>query len=270
MIGVFDSGVGGLSILNGVRNLMPEYDYMYIGDQARLPYGSKSQEQVHQYTLEAINVLRAKGCKLILVACHTASNLALRNIQLTYHRELQDYEFKLLGVTVPLVEHASKLTKNNNIGLLATRASCESSLFEDYFISDYPDINLFKKDAQLLVSMIEEGPEFLAETKMVAKKHLSHFQDIDIDTMILGCTHFPIILDEIQSILGEKVSVIDSPRVVAESLQVYLRKHPKIETQLSKNGQIEIYSTNISDYIHKVAKIFNNGQQVSVKKIQLY
>lgn len=269
MIGVFDSGIGGLSILKAVRKTLPNYDYMYLGDQARLPYGNKSQENVCEYTLQAVNFLRSQGCKLILIACHTASNLALREIQNKYRKELNNYEFKLLGVTIPLVEAASQETKNNQIGLLATRASCESSIFDDYFVSDYPDVNLHIQEGQLLVSMIEAGPRFIDETKLVAAKYLQAFKGSTIDTLILGCTHFPIMRNEIQEIMGPDVKVLDSPQVVANQLAIYLKKHPQIETQLTRNHQLKVYSTKISKYLEELIQIFNQ-EKVELEKVDLY
>lgn len=269
MIGLFDSGVGGLTIFKEIKKMFPDYDYVYFSDQANLPYGSKTDEEIYHFTKQGIDKLRAMGCKLIILACHTASNIALRELQAKYYKQLEDYEFKLLGVTIPIVEEAVKVSKNRNIGVMATKGSVRSGIFEELFDSEGPDFNVYNREAQMLVTLIEEGNKFKNETESVLKRYLNYFHPIDIDTMILGCTHFPFLIDEIKENLNEKITVIDSGKVVAKKLKQYLENHPDLEKQITKNGELKFYSTKVNEHIYTLSNLFSKDIKYRVEKISL-
>lgn len=269
MIGLFDSGVGGLTIFKEIKKMYPEYDYIYFSDQANLPYGSKTNEEIIHFTKQAVDKLRAMGCKLIILACHTASNTALRELQAKYYNQLEDYEFKLLGVTIPIVEEAVEISKNRNIGIMATKSSVRSGIFDELFDCEGPDFNVYSKEAQMLVTLIEEGNKFKNETDSVLKRYLNYFHPIDIDTMILGCTHFPFLINEIREILNDKITVIDSGKVVAKKLKKYLEKHPQIEKQLTRNGQIKFYSTRVSEHMYTLSNLFSKEIKYRVETMSL-
>lgn len=268
MIGVFDSGFGGLTVLREFLDKLPRYDYIYLGDNARAPYGSKSEEAIYNYTKEAVNFLFRKGCELIIIACNTASAQALRKIQQEF-LAVNYQDKRVLGVIIPVVEAAAELNNVNRIGLIGTRATVESKTYEKELNNLRKDIIIYNQSCPLLVPLIEEGWLKRAETKKILKKYLRPLKEKKIDALILGCTHYPVLAKEIKQIMGKRVKILDAPRIVAEKLAYYLNKHPEIERRLSKNGKILFYTTDSVGRFKEMGKRFLGREVGDVKRIEL-
>jgi len=236
MIALFDSGYGGLTVLKPILKALPEYDYIYLGDSARVPYGNRSPEMIKKFAEEAVEYLFNRGAKLIIFACNTASSVALRHIQQKYLKGAQEQNKKVLGVVIPMAEEVVKVTKNNRVGIIGTRGTVSSKVYDKEIAKLSPNIKLFSAAAPLLVPLIEENYHKMPEAKTILKKYLLPLKSCNIDTLILGCTHYPLMLKEIQKIMGKKVKVLSSGEVTAASLKNYLERHPEIESKLSKKG----------------------------------
>jgi len=269
MIGIFDSGFGGLTILKELLNRLPEYDYIYLGDNIRAPYGHKSQEAIYKYTQEAVDFLFNKGCDLIILACGTASSQALRKIQQEYLPKKFSGK-RVLGIVIPLSEEAIKLSKNKKIGIIGTKTTIESKVYEKEIrkINKENNLLIIEKACSLLVPLIEEGWIETRETKMILKKYLRPLKVKKIDTLILGCTHYPFLIKDIKRIMGNKVNVIDTPKIVSEKLKNYLERHPEIEKKLEKNKKRIYFTTDDTKKFEEFAKKFLK-EKVEVKKVEL-
>jgi len=269
MIGVFDSGFGGLTILKELLNKLPEYDYMYLGDNIRAPYGHKSQETIYNYTKDAVDFLFSKGCELIILACGTASSQALRKIQQEYLPEKYPNK-RVLGIVIPLSEESLKLNKNYKIGVIGTKATIKSNVYEKEIkkLNKEKKIEIIEKACPLLVPLIEEGWIDTRETKMILKKYLRPLKVKNIDTLILGCTHYPFLIKDIKRIMGNKVNVIDTPKIVSEKLKEYLERHIEIEKKLKKNKKRVYYTTDDSKKFEEFAKKFLK-EKIEVIKTEL-
>ncbi len=242
MIGVFDSGLGGLTILKVFLEKLPQYDYIYLGDNARTPYGSKSQDVIYNYTREAVDFLFEQGCELIIIACNTASAKALRRIQQEFLPK--NYPDKrVLGVIIPIVEDAARLTKSKKVGVIGTRATIESGSYELEIKKLNSGLEVYGQACPLLVPLVEEGWLKKPETRMILKKYLRPLKQKRVDTLILGCTHYPFLLDDIKRIMTKRVKVLNSPEIVAEKLEDYLMRHPEIEEKIGKNKKRIYYTT---------------------------
>ncbi len=237
MIGVFDSGYGGLTILKELLKKLPEYDYFYLGDNARVPYGTRNKETIVQFSEEAVEYLFKQGCVLILIACSTASSNALWHLQEKYLRQPKIQNRKILGIIRPQVEEAVQITKNGKIGVVGTSATIRSESFDIELKHLKPDVKVYKQACPLLVPLIEEHWHKKPETKMILKKYLHHLKTCNIDTLILGCTHYPFLFREFQRVMGKNVRVLHPGEIVAKSLQDYLVRHPEIEHLLGKKAQ---------------------------------
>lgn len=244
MIGVFDSGYGGLTILKEIIKVLPQYDYLYLGDNARYPYGNRSKETIVKFTDEAVRYLFEQGCRLVIIACFTASSLALREMQEKYLRNPASKfsDRKILGVLLPVVEKAAITTKNNRVGVAATRGTVESKSFETELKKLKPEISVIQQACPLLVPLIEEEWHEKPETKMILRKYLRPLKSYNVDTLILGCTHYPYLVKDFQHMMGRRTTIVNPPEVVAESLTAYLARHPEITKQLSR-GQKPIFKT---------------------------
>lgn len=236
MIGVFDSGLGGLTVLEEFIRLLPQYDYLYLGDNARAPYGNHSQEVIYHYSKQAVDYLWHRGCSLIILACNTASAEALRQLQADYP------ERKILGVLIPLSEAAVE-TGAARIGVLATRSTVSSGSFPREIKKLNPHADVIQQAAPLLVSLIEENMEQHPLTRRVIKKYLLPLRSYSVDTLILGCTHYGFIQPIIVSYVGRNMTIIDSGTVVAEKLVDYLQRHPEVENILTRNGSQNFLTT---------------------------
>ena len=235
MIGVFDSGYGGLTILSKIRQLLPEYDYLYLGDNARAPYGTRSFDVIYEYTLQAVNYLHEQGCNLIILACNTASAKALRTIQ---QRDINPEELRVLGVIRPTVEVIPERTKNKHIGVLATPGTVASESYVIELLKQDPTLVVTQQACPMWVPLIESGEHLGEGANYFVEKYLNELleQDPLIDTIILGCTHYPLIQDKIEAYLSQTnrhISVVTQGEIVAQSLANYLHRHPEIVERIS-------------------------------------
>lgn len=235
MIGIFDSGYGGLTILSKIRQLLPEYDYLYLGDNARAPYGTRSFDVIYDYTLQAVNYLHQQGCNLIILACNTASAKALRTIQ---QRNINPDKLRVLGVIRPTVEVIPERTKTKHIGVLATPGTVASESYVIELLKQDPTLVVTQQACPMWVPLIEAGEHLSEGTDYFVEKYLTELLTRDplIDTIILGCTHYPLIQDKIEAYLSQTkrhISVVTQGEIVAHSLADYLRRHPEIVERIS-------------------------------------
>ncbi len=256
-IGVFDSGFGGLTVLKEITRHLPEYNYIYLGDNARAPYGSRSFETVHKYTLQAVNWLFNKGCYLIILACNTASAKALRTIQ---QKDLPGIapNRRVLGVIRPVTEIIGTLSSSGHIGILATAGTVKSNSYQLETAKSFPHISITQQACPLLVPLIENN-EFSNEgAAFFINKYLRSLLQKDpvIDTLILGCTHYPLIINYIQDALPSHIKVISQGTIVAESLDDYLKRHHEIEHQLGKNRKRQFFTTDTPEMFDNMAELF--------------
>lgn len=269
MIGIFDSGIGGLTILKEILKELPQYDYMYLGDNARTPYGNRSHDAVKKFTEEGVNYLFKKGCSLIIIACNTASSNVLRELQEEYLRKPKVTDKKILGVIRPLVEAVNDSQKDGSVGVVGTSGTINSNSYEIELKKLNPKIIVHGKACPLLVPLIEEGWSEKSETKMILRKYLRNLKSKNIGTLILGCTHYPVLYKEFVKYIGKNVHVPHPGGIVANSLKDYLKRHPEIETKLSKNKKRQFLTTDDPDRFKEVSKRFWGTPLEDVKKIQI-
>lgn len=239
MIGVFDSGYGGLTILNEIRKVLPEYNYLYLGDNARTPYGTRSFDVIYEYTLQAVNYLHQQGCNLIILACNTASAKALRTIQ---QRNINPDTLRVLGVIRPTVEAVPAHTCTKHIGVLATPGTVASDSYVIELLKQDPTLNITQQACPMWVPLIESGEHLNAGADYFVEKYLTQLLTHDplIDTLILGCTHYPLLQPKIERFLagiGRPISIVSQGKIVANSLADYLRRHPEIVARISSNSE---------------------------------
>lgn len=263
-IGVFDSGFGGLDILRTIVRKLPQYDYVYLGDTARAPYGHRTQETIHEYTRQAIEFLFQHDCSLIIVACNTSSSEALRKIQNEYVRDNSE-PIRILGVLIPAAEDAIEKTKNRKVGILATEATVSSNAFIRELKKLDNDVQIFQQACPLLVPIIESGDQDSKEMQTILEKYLAPVLKHNIDTLVLGCTHYGILKKHIRAIIGEGITIISSSQVVPRKLAAYLEKHFEIEQTLNKKSRLTIFSTGHTDTFQKLGGRFF-GQSIQVQK----
>ena len=243
-IGVFDSGYGGLTILSELHKKMPQYDFLYLGDNARAPYGSRSFDVVYEFTLEAVKYLFSQGCELIVLACNTASAKALRTIQQKDLPVLFPGK-RVLGVIRPSTEIIGELTRTNHVGILATEGTVKS---ESYVIEVHnfsPDTVVVQHACPIWVPLIENNKHTTETGRSIIREDIEILLDKDpeIDVIILGCTHYPILKEYIQSIVPPHISIVAQGSIIAEKLEDYMLRHPEIEAQCSKTGKLEFLTT---------------------------
>ncbi len=234
MIGVFDSGYGGLTILREIRRVLPEYDYLYLGDNARAPYGTRSFEVIYEYTLQAVRYLESLGCSLIILACNTASAKALRSIQ---QRDIDPERLRVLGVIRPTAEIAPLRTKTGHIGILATPGTVSSESYVIELHHQNPDIIVTQQACPMWVPLIEAGEHTNIGADYFVEKYITQLlaQDPKIDTIILGCTHYPLLLPKIKAFVsGMGIDVMAQGEIVARSLQDYLHRHADIAQRIRR------------------------------------
>lgn len=239
MIGVFDSGYGGLTILNEIRKVLPEYNYLYLGDNARAPYGTRSFDVIYEYTLQAVNYLHQQGCNLIILACNTASAKALRTIQ---QRNINPDTLRVLGVIRPTVEAVPAHTCTKHIGVLATPGTVASDSYVIELLKQDPTLTITQQACPMWVPLIESGEHLNAGADYFVEKYLTQLLTHDplIDTLILGCTHYPLLQPKIERFLagiGRPISIVSQGKIVANSLADYLRRHPEIVARISSNSE---------------------------------
>jgi glutamate racemase len=249
-IGIFDSGYGGLTILADIKKKLPEYDFLYLGDNARAPYGTRSFEVVYKFTLEAVLELFARGCELVIIACNTASAKALRNIQ-QKDLPLLGENKRVLGVIRPSTEMIGTLTHTNHVGILATEGTIKSNSYQLEIAKFYPDIRVVQQACPMWVPLIENNYHETVAGKIIIQEDVEKLlkKDKAIDTIILGCTHYPIIKTFIESIVPKGVKIIAQGSLVADKLAKYLIRHPDLEERCSKHSSMHfLTSENASDF----------------------
>ena len=268
-IGVFDSGYGGLTILDKIREVLPEYDYIYLGDNARAPYGTRSFEVVYEFTRQAVNKLFDMGCHLVILACNTASAKALRSIQMNDLPGI-DPARRVLGVIRPTVECVGEISKNQHIGVLATAGTIKSESYPLEIHKLFPEIQVSGTACPMWVSLVENNESQDEGADYFIRKYINQLlsKDPQIDTVILGCTHFPILLPKIRQYIPEHISVIAQGEYVAESLKDYLKRHPEMNAKCTKNGNCQFYTTEAEEKFSESASTFLK-QQINVKHITL-
>lgn len=275
MIGIFDSGFGGLTVMKEYLKKYPQYDYLYLGDQANMPYGSRSSECVNKLVVQNVEFLIKKGCKLIIVACNTASADALRHVQQIYKGKPT-----ILGVLIPAVEEALKSTRFGRIGVIGTRGTINSNAYkreikkyesELYKPTDKRagiSVLIHQKECPLLVPFIEEGMIKHIMTKMTLRNYLRPLKNSNIDTLILGCTHYPLLQKEIKRIVGKQVSVISSAEAAVDRIGDYLKRHPDVEKSLSRKGKRTYYTTDCPERFSDLGSQFL-GEKIEGKKVEI-
>ena len=258
-IGVFDSGYGGLTILADLQKKLPEYDFLYLGDNARAPYGSRSFDVVYEFTLQAVEFLFNQGCELIILACNTASAKALRTIQQNYLPTLESHK-RVLGVIRPTSEIIGSITQTKHIGILATEGTIKSDSYRLEIEKFFPEIEISQKSCPMWVPIIENqvydqlgGKWFIKQDvmKLLAK-------DPEIDTLLLGCTHYPIVAEIVKEIVGEDIQVITQGDIIANSLVDYLNRHEELAAMCTKNGETSYLTTETAlDFDKKASRFLN-------------
>lgn len=268
MIGVFDSGLGGLTILKHFLEKLPEYDYIYLGDSARLPYGERSQAEIYEYTREAVDFLFAHGCNLVVVACNSASARALRKIQQEYLPEKYPGR-NVIGVIRPLVEEVVKDKSIKRVGVIGTKATIESNVYRDEFKKLNPEVEMFKQATPLLVPLIEAGEIDKEKTKTILEKYLQPLKEENIQSLILGCTHYPLLFNQIKKELGKDCIIYNPGEIVASSLKDYIDRHPEIKIKKSDNPQIKFYTSGDVEKFKRLGGKFLEKSPEKVEKVEL-
>lgn len=256
-IGVFDSGYGGLTILKEIRALLPEYDYLFLGDNARAPYGTRSFDTVYRYTLQCVEYLFSRGCRLVILACNTASAKALRTIQQCDLPRL-DPQCRVLGVIRPTAEVIGSLTLSRHVGLLGTQGTVRSLSYEMEIGKLFPDIKVTGVACPLWVPIIENDEADSPGADYFVEKRVSHLLSLDplIDTIILGCTHYPILLPKIRKYTPPSVRLVPQGEYVAQSLKSYFSRHEEMERCCSRGGETVYLTTEVAESFDRAASRF--------------
>lgn len=268
-IGVFDSGYGGLTVLKEIVNLLPQYDYIYLGDNARAPYGPRSFDTVYHYTWECVQWFFKQNCSLVVLACNTASAKALRTIQQN-NLPVSAPDKKVLGVIRPTTEHIGRFTKTGHVGVLGTNGTVQSQSYLIEIEKFFPEVKVYQQACPMWVPLIEnreyenEGADFFIN------KYLENLlvQSGKIDTVLLACTHYPILKHKFEQFLPDSINVISQGKIVAQSLAGYLSRHPEMEEKCTKNGKTVFYTTDSTEDFDRQASIFY-GQNLQSQHIDL-
>ena len=269
-IGVFDSGYGGLTILKKILNILPDYNFLYLGDNARTPYGTRSFETVYKYTSECVAIMFEMGCELIVLACNTASSKALRTIQ---QKDLlrEGFENKrVLGVIRPTIEAIYLSSSTGNIGILATPGTVSSLSYPIEIQKMYGDkYNVYQTACPMFVPLVENNEIDNIATQYFAEKYIEQLflQNNKIDTIVLACTHYPVLKDIIQKIVGKDINIISQGEIIAQSLEDYLIRHSEITTKLKKENKREYYTTDDAIIFEKNSSLFM-GENIICKKLR--
>ena len=256
-IGIFDSGYGGLTILSQIRERMPEYDYLYLGDNARTPYGTRSFEVVYEFTSQAVKTLFDMGCQLVILACNTASAKALRTIQQIDLPKI-DPRKRVLGIIRPTVEYLGDITRTRHVGVLATSGTIKSQSYPLEIKKLFPDIVVSGEACPIWVPLVENGEASSDGADYFVRKHIDNLlrKDAEIDTIVLGCTHYPILYDKIRRHTPEHINVIMQGEYVGRSLADYMLRHPEMDSLCTKGGTCRFLTTESVDTFKQHASIF--------------
>lgn len=268
-IGIFDSGYGGLTVLHSIRHLLPQYDYLYLGDNARAPYGPRSFDVVYEFTRQAVEKMFSMGCQLVILGCNTASAKALRSIQ---QNDLPkwDPDRRVLGVIRPTAEVIGNLTRNNHVGLLATEGTVKSNSYNLEIAKLWPNIKVTGQACPFWVPLIEYNEADSPGADYFVQKRIDQLMQKDpaIDTIILGCTHFPLLMPKIRKYVSPDVRIVPQGDYVAESLKLYLERHTNLERRLTKSGNIQYYTTESPEKFKESASVFLHTN-INVEHINL-
>ncbi len=268
-IGVFDSGYGGLTVLKEITAKLPQYDYIYLGDNARSPYGNRSFETVYEYTLQCVKWFFSQGCPLIILACNTASAKALRSIQQNDLPKIGASK-RVLGVIRPTTEVIGKFTKTGNVAILATNGTVISNSYPIEIEKFYPCLKVFQEACPMWVPLVENNEYNSPGADYFIQKNINNLlkQSADIDTILLACTHYPLLMEKIKKAVPPHVTILSQGEIVARSLENYLQNHGEMEQKCSKNGQISFFTTDSPEDFDNHAAVFY-GKQVKSKNLSL-
>ena len=256
-IGIFDSGYGGLTILNGIRQLLPQYDYLYLGDNARTPYGNRSFEVVYEFTRQAVVKLFEMGCHLVILGCNTASAKALRSIQQN-DLPVLDPQRRVLGIIRPTAEVIGSLTKSRHVGIFATEGTIKSESYNLEIHKLFPDIRVSGVACPFWVPLVEYNEADSPGADYFVKKRVDQLMalDAEIDTVILGCTHYPLLLPKIRQYMPAGIRIVSQGDYVADSLKDYFVRHPEIEERCTKGGEVHYLTTENPEKFREQAQLF--------------
>jgi len=268
-IGVFDSGFGGLTVLRAIIGELPNYPFIYFGDNARAPYGNKSFDLIYDYTLEGVKFLFNQGCELVILACNTASAKALRTIQQKDLPRIAPTK-RVLGVIRPSTEEIASFTRSGYVGILGTEGTVNSGSYLMELSKISPNLTVFQQACPLWVPLIEERQYETMAGKMIIASDLEQLfsKNKEIDTVLLACTHYPIIKSMIEQTVGYRAKIIEQGPLVAAKLKEYLRRHPEIENSLGLSGEIAFFTTEREDYFNEHASEIY-GTMIKAQQIQL-
>ncbi len=268
-IGVFDSGYGGLTILKELEKSLPQFDFLYLGDNARTPYGTRSFDVVYKYTLEAVKYLFSRGCPLIIIACNTASAKALRNIQMLDLPTLAPGN-RVLGVIRPSVEKVAEITKNGHVGVLGTVGTVVSESYPIELVkwSDGKVKSTVQEACSMWVPLVENNEIDTDGADYFVRKNIQNIlaKDNHLDTLILGCTHYPLLEDQIKKYVPSNINILKQGHIVSEKLVDYLKRHPEMETRLSREGKVEFCTTESAETFASKATLFM-GREVKAETV---
>ena len=269
-IGVFDSGYGGLTILSAIRKLLPEYDYVYLGDNARSPYGTRSFDVINDFTLQAVRYLFSEGCPLVILACNTASAKALREIQQKYLPTSEDPSRRVLGVIRPTAEVVGNVTETKHIGIMATPGTISAQSYEVELAKLFPDVSVHGQACPMWVPLVEYGECNGDGADFFVQKYLNELleQDKQIDSIVLACTHYPLLRPKIEQYLPEGITLLSQGELVATSLKDYLHRHPEMNDRLTQGGSIRYLTTECPDKFGDLASIFVD-EEVNATRVKI-
>ncbi len=268
MIGIFDSGLGGLSVLKEFFKTLPEYDYIYLGDNARVPYGNKSSETIYKYSTQAVDFLFSKGANIIIFACNSASSRSLRRIQQEYLPKKYP-DKKVLGVIIPLAERVAFDSVNKKVGIIGTEATISSHVYKEEIFKLNKDIKVLEKATPLLVPLIEENWLKRPETNKILKSYLRELKMKELDSLVLACTHYPFLEDKIKQIMGKKCQVYNTGEIVVDSFSNYLNEHNEVEKKLSKKFKRVFFTTDSTKKFKQLGERFLGESINNIKNIDL-
>jgi glutamate racemase len=261
VIGIFDSGLGGLTVARAIMDALPGYDMIYFGDTARTPYGAKSAATVEKYAMEDTRLLLERGATIIVIACNSASSVAAESV-------VREFHVPVFEVITPAVEMATTVSKSGAIGVIGTRATIASGIYERKIIQRRSGAKVYSVACPLLVPLVEEGWIKKPETAMIIRKYLRPLKTKQIDTLILGCTHYPILKATIQQKIGKRVKTIDSASVVAQAVKQYISGHPESTATLSIRGETRFFVSDVTEQFKKTAQMVLN-KHISLEHISL-
>ncbi len=268
-IGIFDSGYGGLTVFREIVKQLPQYDYIYLGDNARVPYGTRSFKTVHQYTWECVQALFRQGCSLVILACNTASAKALRTIQME-DLPLGFPDKKVLGVIRPTTENIGSFTRSRHVGILATPGTVRSDSYKIEIQRFFPDITVYQEACPIWVPLVENNEVDSPGAEYFVEKHIAQLLSRSplIDTLVLACTHYPLLYPLIRKFSPPSVQILEQGSLVAESLRDYLNRHPEVEERIDQQGDIRFYTTEDPQSFDEKGALFF-GRAVKSMKLDL-